>query len=119
MTIASSRAGRSNGPLGKMWLESQKSVQYFSISGVILLMSLRVMLRRPVGPGFTGNGCVGQFSSPGSPLRRTGRSSMPYTASPVTRSKMYAKCNLPVWRTAGITRPFRRTSIKIGCVGMS
>ena len=43
-----------------MWLLSQKSVQNFSISGVILLMSSRVIPTRAIGPGFSGNGCVGQ-----------------------------------------------------------
>jgi len=38
---------------------SQKSVQYFSISGVILLMSSRVMPTRAMAAGLKGNGCVG------------------------------------------------------------
>src|SRR2546423_283266 len=41
------------------------SLQLFSVAGEILLTSSRVMAIREIGPGFNGNGWVGEALSPG------------------------------------------------------
>jgi hypothetical protein len=48
------------GVYGPMFTDlSNRSVQYFSASGDMRLISLRVMPSRVSPVGFTGNGCVG------------------------------------------------------------
>ncbi len=46
-------------------------------------------LTRESGGGFTGMGCVGKLTSPGTSLLATGVSTTPKTGLPVTRSRMY------------------------------
>src|SRR5687767_11779861 len=44
---------------------------------------------RPYGGGFVGNGCVGEYHSPGTSPFGTGRSSIGQTGSPVSRLNTY------------------------------
>ena len=70
---------------------------------------------RAIGGGLIGNGCVGQYSSPGRGLSdMTGRSSTPNTGVPVTRSKTNRRPCFVYTATAGIVRPLRFTSINVG-----
>src|ERR1039457_3724369 len=66
------------------------------------------------GGGFNGNGCVAAVTSPGVVVRGTGRSSTPYTGSPVTRSNTNNRPILVICATAGMTRPPRRMSNSAG-----
>src|SRR4051794_2741515 len=50
---------------------ANRSLQYFSCSEVTLATSSSLKLIRANGGGFTGNGCVGQFWSPGVGLSLT------------------------------------------------
>jgi hypothetical protein len=74
---------------------------------------------RASGAGFSGNGCVGQVFSPGTPLCGTGRSSMPKIGSPVTRSKMKTSDIFVITATAGVVLPLRVTSTSVGAAGTS
>ena len=68
---------------------SSNPLQYASCSGVTFATSSGENVMRAIGGGLTGNGCVGEYSSPGSGLSETtGRSSTPNMGVPVTRSKM-------------------------------
>src|ERR1044071_5845246 len=80
-----------NGPSLCSPLLSQSSWQALAWSGVVsaaVTISSLVMLVREIGGGFNGNGWVGYETSPGTFDLDTGRSSTPYTGSPVTRFKM-------------------------------
>src|SRR5262245_51040959 len=56
-------------------------------SGVKSIKSASVMAWRAYAGGLVGNGCVGEYHSPGTSPFGTGRSSIGQTGSPVTRSK--------------------------------
>ena len=56
-------------------------------SGVKSITSSRAKPCRSNGGGFVGNGCVGEYHSPGTLPCGTGRSSIGQTGSPVIRSK--------------------------------
>ena len=56
-------------------------------SGVKSMRSSGVIPCRSNGAGLVGNGCVGEYHSPGTFPWGTGRSSIGQTGSPVTRSK--------------------------------
>src|ERR1044071_4642907 len=87
---------------------ARRSRQYFSCSGVIVATSSGENVIRASGGGLTGNGCVGQYSSPGSGLSdATGRSSTPKIGWPVTRLKMNSSPCFVYWATAGIVWPPR------------
>src|ERR1700694_5550546 len=55
---------------------------------------------RSYGGGLVGNGCVGEYHSPGTSPFSTGRSSMGHTGWPVTRSKTYRYARLVGCATA-------------------
>src|SRR6266851_690344 len=55
---------------------------------------------RAYGGGLVGNGCVGEYHSPGTSPFGTGRSSIGQIGSPVTRLKTYKKACLVGWATA-------------------
>src|SRR5690348_13841661 len=80
-----------NGPEFWMSYLSHISWQALACSAVVssgVTRSFLVMLTRANGGGFTGNGCVGEYHSPGTLPLGTGRSSTPNTGLPVTRSRM-------------------------------
>src|SRR3954466_14403254 len=94
-----------NGVYRLPWMYlSNCSAQYFSAWGVRLLNSSRVIaVARARGGGFIGKGCVGQDSSPGTWLFRTGRSSPPHTGLPVSRSRIKSKPIFVISAIAGIS----------------
>ena len=61
---------------------------------------------RASGGGFTGNGCVGEYHSPGTSPAVTLRSSTPNTGLPVSRFRMNIQPVLPISAIAGIFLPF-------------
>src|SRR5207244_12571764 len=71
---------------------STRSAQAFACSGVVsaaVTRSSGLYVFRASGGGFTGNGCVGNASSPGTSLVGTGRSSTPKIGRPVSRFRTY------------------------------
>src|ERR1039458_517463 len=93
---------------------SNNSLQNRACSGDRSYMSSRRKVFFASGGGFTGNGCVFEVTSPGTDVWGTGRSSIPYTGSPVTRSNTNNKAILVISATAGMTRPPRRISNSAG-----
>src|SRR5260221_311840 len=73
-----------------------------------------VLLTRGRGGGFSGNGCVGDDSSPSTSLFGTGRSSTPNTGLPVMRSRMNSRPIFVICATAGLVLTLRFTSISAG-----
>ena len=66
-----------------------------------------------------GNGCVGEYHSPGTSPFATGRSSIGQIGWPVTRSNTYSTPCLVGCATALIVRPLTVMSARIGAHGMS
>ena len=75
-------------------------------SGVTFVISSSFMDCRANGGGFTGNGCVGQDSSPGIELLGTGRSCTSNSGLPVSRSSRKTKPVLVACATASTCLPF-------------
>ena len=69
--------------------------------------------------GRVGNGCVGEYHSPGTSPCGTGRSSIGQTGSPVARSKTNTQPCLVGWATAATRRPPTVMSARIGAHGTS
>src|ERR1022692_2002412 len=93
---------------------SNNSLQNRACSGDRSYMSSRRNVFFASGGGLTGNGCVFEVTSPGTAVWGTGRSSIPYTGSPVRRSNTNNKPIFVISATAGMTRPPRRMSNKAG-----
>ena len=98
---------------------SHSSSQNALCSGVTFDSSDRFSELRASGGGLTGNGCVGDVHSPGAVVCGTLRSSMPKIGSPVSRLKMNSSAIFVCCATAGIVRPSRRTSTRIGAAARS
>src|SRR3954470_18752785 len=84
-------------------LFSTTSWHAFACSGVVssaVTMSSILKLCFDSSGGFSGIGCVGEVSSPGTSLLGTGRSSTPNTGLPVTRSRMNINAVL-LWVVTG------------------
>ena len=60
------------------------------------------------GGGASGNGCVGEVTSPGTSLCGTGRSSTGNTGLPVSRFSTYSMPDLLPWITTGTSWPLWR-----------
>src|SRR5690242_18028466 len=75
--------GVNSGPI--LYFESSFTASARS-SGVKSIKSSTAMPCRSNAGGFVGNGCVGEYHSPGTSPFSTGRSSIGHTGSPVTRS---------------------------------
>ncbi len=73
-------------------------------AAVTMSLSLSKLLRASWG-GFSGNGCVGEYHSPGTSPLGTGRSSTPNTGLPVVRSRMNISAGLPIAASAGMVLP--------------
>ncbi len=98
---------------------SQSASQNAACSGVTFDNSERVIELRVNGAGLMGKGCVGDVHSPAAVVCGTGRSSMPKIGSPVSRLKMKSSDIFVCCTTAGITCPFRRTSMSAGAADRS
>ena len=72
--------------MGPSWARSAMRIASSRSSGVKSTRSSMVIPCRSNAAGFVGNGCVGEYHSPGTLPCGTGRSSMGQTGSPVTRS---------------------------------
>src|SRR5262245_36288351 len=103
--------GRNIGPVLYSW-------KFFTacarISGVKSISSSIVTACRAYAGGLVGNGCVGEYHSPGTSPFGTGRSSIGHTGCPVTRSKTYRKASLDGTATALIGLPLTTMSARIG-----
>src|SRR6476646_673963 len=84
------------------------------ISGVKSIRSSTVTCWRAYAAGLVGNGCVGEYHSPGTDPFGTGRSSIGHTGWPVTRSNTYRNASLLGTATALIARPLTVMSARIG-----
>src|SRR5262245_21967624 len=73
----------------------------------------------PYAAGFVGNGCVGEYHSPGTSPFGTGRSSIGQIGTPVTRSNVYRISFFVGCATTLIVRPLTVTSMSIGAQGIS
>src|ERR1700722_8284705 len=83
---------RPNGVKGPSWRNLlNQSLQNFSDSGVRFISSSLFSDVRANGTGFTGNGSVGEYHSPGTSPLGIGRSSTPKTGLPLLRSKMKSR----------------------------
>src|SRR5580658_5200028 len=69
--------------------------------------------------GLVGNGCVGEYHSPGTLPTSTGRSSIGQIGFPVTRSNTYKKPCLLGWATTLTFRPSTVISARIGAEDIS
>src|SRR5262249_46104614 len=83
-------------------------------SGVKSIRSSVETAVRSYAGGLVGNGCVGEYHSPGTSPFATGRSSIGQTGSPVTRSKTYKNASLLGSATALIGRPSTTISARMG-----
>ena len=83
------RAPRSGGGVKMGPIRTRSAIRSASArsSGVKSIRSSSVMPCRSNGAGLVGNGCVGEYHSPGTSPAGTGRSSIGQTGSPVTRSR--------------------------------
>src|SRR5690349_629775 len=81
------------------------------ISGVQSSTSASETPCRSNAAGLVGNGCVGEYHSPGTLPFGTGRSSIGQTGSPVMRSNVYSQPCFDGSATALIARPFTVISI--------
>src|SRR5579863_1209932 len=74
---------------------------------------------RAYAGGAVGNGCVGEYHSPGTVPFSTGRSSMGHTGLPVSRFSTYRNACLLGCATTGVRLPLTWTSARIGGEGLS
>src|SRR5215470_14400473 len=88
------------------------------VSDAVTMSSFLKLVFASAG-GFIGNGCVGEYHSPGALPFGTGRSSTPKIGLPFVRSRMNIHPVLPTDTSAGIVRPFCLMSTKVGADGMS
>src|SRR5712691_11453382 len=94
---------------------ASSSRQAVSCSGVTFAMSSGYLkLIRTKGGGLTGNGCVGEYHSPGTSPLGTGRSSIGQIGFPVTLSNTYKKACLLGCPTAFTVRPSIVISVRMG-----
>src|SRR5215831_7367001 len=89
------------------------------ISGVQSMRSASDVPCVSYAGGFVGNGCVGEYHSPGTSPFATGRSSIGHTGCPVMRSNTYRNDCFVGCASALMARPFTVMSIRIGAHGMS
>src|SRR5579862_3299198 len=88
-------------------------------SGVKLIKSSILEPCLSKAGGLVGNGCVGEYHSPGTVPFSTGRSSMGQMGWPVARSSTYRNACLLGCATALTVRPFTVKSVRIGGDGLS
>src|ERR1039458_2877332 len=103
--------GRNIGPI--LYSFTRSSALAWS-SGVKSIRLSTVIAWRAYAGGLVGNGCVGEYHSPGTSPCGTGRSSIGQTGFPVTRSKTYRNDSLLGTATALIALPSTVISISSG-----
>src|SRR5258708_37846426 len=108
--------GVNNGPI--RYFETNFSASAWSSGVKLIRLSLEIPWLSNAG-GLVGNGCVGEYHSPGTSPFATGRSSMGQMGSPVSRLKTYRKACLVGCATALTVLPFTVMSTSIGAQGMS
>src|SRR5882762_701044 len=108
--------GVNSGPM-RYW-ETNFSASARSSGVKLIRLSLDMPWLSNAG-GLAGNGCVGEYHSPGTSPFGTGRSSMGQMGSPVSRLKTYKKACLVGCATALTSFPLTVMSTSIGAQGMS
>ena len=104
-------AGRNIGPIRYIFTSSRALLRN---SGVKSISSSTVIACRAYAGGFVGNGCVGEYHSPGTSPCGAARSSIGHTGWPVTRSNTYRNDSLLGNATALIAFPFTTISASSG-----
>src|SRR5579864_790624 len=108
--------GVNSGPI--LYFETSFSASACSSGVKLIRLSLDTPWLSNAG-GLVGNGCVGEYHSPGTSPFATGCSSIGQMGLPVTRSKTYRKDCLVGCATAFTGRPLTVISARIGAQGMS
>src|SRR6266403_5700076 len=108
--------GVNSGPI--RYCETNFSASAWSSGVKLIKLSLEMPWLSNAG-GFDGNGCVGEYHSPGTSPFGTGRSSICQMGSPVSRFKTYRKACLVGCATSLTVLPLIVMSTSIGAHGMS
>src|SRR4029077_17030053 len=108
--------GVNSGPI--LYLETIFSASACSSGVKLIRLSLDTPWLSYAG-GFVGNGCVGEYHSPGTSPCGTGRSSIGQMGLPGTRSNTYRNACFVGCATAFTRLPSTVTSSRIGAHGMS
>src|SRR6266853_2444238 len=108
--------GVNSGPI--RYCETNLSASAWSSGVKLIKLSLEIPWLSNAG-GLDGNGCVGEYHSPGTSPCGTGRSSIGQMGSPVSRLKTYSTPCFVGCATAFTVRPLIVMSVRIGAHGMS
>src|ERR1700730_5354454 len=108
--------GVNSGPI--LYFETSFSASACSSGVKLIRLSLEMPWLSNAG-GLAGNGCVGEYHSPGTSPFGTGRSSIGQMGSPVSRLKTYKKACLVGCATALTSFPLIVMSTSIGAQGIS